>query len=209
VAQRSENLEPRIAKAETALESLARDVETLTADVKSLAHSINQQGVNFETQIRELTAAVTSAAAPKRTDWGTLISAFGLMLAIGASALSPLYLRVNDLQAAVEKEETYRIAHEKMKLHPVGETRIDYMEVMLKEATLRNALDVKTLESKMVREIEMIDAHHKSAMDVLRREFDDVKAHGSGITRERLAILEDRLGVEKKRPAAPGDQPQR
>lgn len=84
-------LEPRVAKLETGL-------EILTRDVSSLAGIVREQGRNIEGEIQKLAVAVTQAAAPKKTDWATLISLAFLIIALGSAVFYPLNSQVQEMK---------------------------------------------------------------------------------------------------------------
>ena len=85
-------LEPRVAKLETGL-------EILTRDVSSLAGIVRDQGRNIEAEIQKLAVAVTQAGAPKKTDWATLISLAFLVIALGSAMFYPLNAQVQEIKA--------------------------------------------------------------------------------------------------------------
>ena len=77
------SLEPRIARMETS-------VSNLTDTMRELAGTVHDNVVNVDRQLQSLAIAVTQASGPRRTDWGTVISAIFLILAIGSAAFWPL-----------------------------------------------------------------------------------------------------------------------
>lgn len=77
------HLEPRVAKLETG-------VEILTKDVTALAQIVRDQGNSIERQIKDLAVQVTQASAPRRTDWSLVVSIAMFVLAAGAAIFSPL-----------------------------------------------------------------------------------------------------------------------
>jgi hypothetical protein len=90
------HLEPRVAKLETGLEMLTRDVA-------SLAQIVRDQGNNIERQIRDLAIGVTQAAAPKKTDWQTLIASAMLIMALGSAVFWPLNQTAENNKNEIEK----------------------------------------------------------------------------------------------------------
>lgn len=123
----STQLEPRVAKLETGL-------ELLTKDVASLAHIVREQGGNIENQIRELAVNITQAAAPRKTDWPTLIALIMLIMAIGSAVFWPLNqavgnnreeLRASDLRLQMEfKTADAEINHRLMAVEANMDRRI-------------------------------------------------------------------------------------
>ena len=108
----ADHLEPRVAKVETGLDMLTRDVA-------SLAQVVREQGVNIERQIRELAVGVTQAAAPRKTDWQTLIALVMLIMAIGSAVFWPLNQTANDNKQSLQHMEQQFHAHTQLQLHPV------------------------------------------------------------------------------------------
>lgn len=117
----SEYLEPRVAKVETGLDMLARDVA-------GLAQVVREQGVNIERQIKELAIGVTQAAAPRKTDWQTLIALVMLIMAIGSAVFWPLNQTANDNKQAVQRIEQQFHDHSQLQLHPVGQALLSRVE---------------------------------------------------------------------------------
>lgn len=186
-------LGPRVARVETELESVAKDIGNLTTDVRTLANSIRQQGENFETHLRQLHVAVTSAAGPRKTDWSAIISAVGVIVAIGTAAMSPLYLRVGDLQNSVATLSTVVREHIALPMHPVGEARIGFVEEGMRLAVKVNEEVILALETRLNQLVDANDKRLAGEFESIRKELHDVKYLGSPITRERLAVLEEQI----------------
>jgi septal ring factor EnvC (AmiA/AmiB activator) len=155
-------LEPRLATVEAQISTVTGQIRELADDVRDLSSTLRDQGVRVEGEIQKLLVGLTAAAAPKRTDWQALMTGVGLILAIGTAALSPLYLRMGDLQEADRENKKVMVGvakdlvqHTKLKLHPVGETRID------------------TLELATQKSLERIMKDTTEHNDVIRRELDD------------------------------------
>lgn len=77
------SLEPRVARLETGLEMISRDVTTLGSIVREQSH-------NIEGEIQKLAVSVTQAGAPRKTEWPTLIATLMLIMAIGSAVFWPL-----------------------------------------------------------------------------------------------------------------------
>lgn len=88
------DLEPRVAKLETGLEILTRDVTNLASIIREQSHSI-------EGEIQRLSVAVTQAGAPKKTEWPTLIAAGMLFIAVGSAVFAPLNQQANINKAEI------------------------------------------------------------------------------------------------------------
>lgn len=135
------HLEPRVARLETGL-------ETLTRNVTDLVNTMRENTTATNTKIDNLAIAVTQASAPKETNWGVVISAFGLILALGAAVLIPLNNATNDNKLAIQRHEQTMIEHMKLDMHPVGQSKIEALtrevEFNRLEMTKRDeALDIK------------------------------------------------------------------
>ena len=109
----TESLEPRVAKVETGLEMLTRDVA-------SLAQVVREQGVNIERQIRELAVGVTQAAAPKKTDWSLLLSLLMFILALGSAVFWPINQTAQESKHAIQTIEQKYNEHVQLPIHPVA-----------------------------------------------------------------------------------------
>lgn len=157
------NINPRIARIETELESVVRDLTLTSSAIRDLADTVQRQGQNFDEQLLKLHVAVTQAAGPRKTEWQTIISAVTLIVAIGASAMSPLYLRLADTR-----------------------TRVDQHERIFSDS-------IQTLDNKLQNETKLVIARVEEKADFLQRQFDQVQRDGSPITRERLAVLESKI----------------
>ena len=169
------DLEPRVAKLETGIEQLARNMTELTSIVR-------EQGKTSETQIQGLLVAVTTAAGPRKTDWGTIIASVGLVMVIGAAAFSPLYLRVGDLQTTDIRFEERFERHRELTLHPVGQAKVDSLEKSLIESKITLKEEIEKLDAKLQKEYQLMSdvqkesskGHDKSIADLdtrLQREF--------------------------------------
>lgn len=135
------SLEPRVARLETGLEQLAKNVSEMATAVRENASSTN-------TKIDNLIVAVTQAQAPKKTDWGVFISAIGLIVALGAAVLIPLNNATQDNKQAIEKYHESMVDHMKLDMHPVGQAKVDALvrevEVNRAEMAKRDEqLDIK------------------------------------------------------------------
>jgi hypothetical protein len=128
-------LEPRVAKLETGL-------EILTRDVSSLAGIVRDQGRNIEGEIQKLAVAVTQAGAPKKTDWATLISLAFLIIALGSAVFYPLNSQVQEIK---EREAVFQssVTH-------TAERQETLMNRELELVTLRIDARLNKLESNDV-----------------------------------------------------------
>lgn len=106
-------LEPRVAKLETGLEILTRDVTTLASVVR-------EQGSNIEHEIQKLAVGVTQAAGPRKTDWSTIISALLLIMAIGSAVFWPLNQTSQNNKSDIQQLSQEFKNHQQLDNHPVG-----------------------------------------------------------------------------------------
>jgi cytochrome c biogenesis factor len=124
-----------VAKLETAL-------EILTRDVTSLAGMVREQSRNIEGEIQRLAVAITEANAPKKTEWTMLIHLGMLIIAIGSAIFWPL-----NQTALNNKEEIHELrqvveAHVLSEGHPVTISRLNKVESNNDE---RNKADMEEL----------------------------------------------------------------
>jgi hypothetical protein len=154
----------RIATVEAKVSTLDTNLHDLAVDVKDLASIVRTQGENIETQIQQLMVAVTNAASPHKIDWSSMIALIVLLMAIGAAALSPLYLRIGDLQHESQVLDERFKAHEQLKLHPVGEAKIEYLEKTTALQVDTAAKAILALDVKLQKEGQLINDTLKEQM---------------------------------------------
>lgn len=135
LARKDYTLEPRVAKLEVGL-------DRLTEDLKDLATVVRQQGKSVEAEIQKLVVAVTQAQGPRKTDWGVLIAAAGLFLAIGGAAFWPLNQQVQELKISQTANHQLIVEHQKMDNHPVGTALVQRLEEQLKLHIQQNVKDI-------------------------------------------------------------------
>ena len=187
----SMDIEPRLATVETQIGSVTGQLRELANDVRDLSSTLRDQGVRVEGEIQKLLVGLTNAAAPRRTDWQALLTGVGLILAIGGAALSPVYLRLSDVQTAVHDnaKSVVQVAkaltdHSKLKLHPVGETRIDALEHSVISTFDRIEKDKEKdhliLHQDLTREIaplkEMIQGLHANILEGVREDQQELRS---------------------------------
>jgi hypothetical protein len=186
------NLEPKVAKLESDIAAVTRDLGSLTLTVRDLSNVVRVQGDRTAQQIEQLLVSVTNASAPKKTDWQALMAAAALILAIGTAALSPMYLRVNDIQQKSESVATELREHQKLAMHPVGAARVEIIDRTSIQTALENKEAIKALDLKLQRDTGLITETIKENMKNIQYELEEVKENGSPILRERLTILEEK-----------------
>ena len=172
-----------MARIETELESVQRDVGIISADVRSLSVAIRQQGDLFTEQLRQLNISVVNAAAPRKLDYSVILTAIALVMAIGAAVLSPIYLQIASLQKIAEAHRDEFVSHSKLDMHPVGLTRINALERSLYEAVTRREKATEELKEQLNGEVSSLRVDLETKVDALReKEVPTI--------RERIIILE-------------------
>ena len=162
-----EQNELRLAKAETNIESLARNVTTLSESVRELFGLVRSQGERTEKQIQELLVGVTNASGPRKTDWQLVISAIALILALGAAIFAPLNMRLNDNKAALEKLSDKLDTHVALPSHPVSGVRMDTLAEELRERETRNAAAILATDLKLQQEYQLVTSKNCDAITAL------------------------------------------
>jgi hypothetical protein len=175
-------LESRVGKVEAHLDSVTRQISDLTADVRDLATSIKIQGTQTEDQIKSLLVAVTNASGPRKTDWNTIALAAGVVVTIGIAVLSPLTMQINSNVIGLEKNQSKIEHHLEGPGHLPALSKIESLEKALKE-----------LDSRLQRENTIINENFQDKITNLKKELQDFGINGSVLTRERLAIIENKL----------------
>lgn len=158
-------LEPRVAKLETGLEILTRDVATL-------AQVTREQGINIEKQIQQLAVGVTQASGPRKTDWSVIISALFLVMAISSAVFWPLNQTSQNNKVEVQALEQKISDHFKLPLHPVGQARIDQMQKTLDDTIFTSQHDLDALDKKLQKEIELITSEIKTQINAISAKYD-------------------------------------
>jgi hypothetical protein len=175
-------LEPRVAILESGLNILTKNVNDLTTAVKD-------NSVSMEDKLERLTIAVTQAQAPKKTDWGTIIAAIALILAIGSAVFWPLNQSAHQNRLDIEKTLLISDAHQKLELHPVGQALVQRLESQIKDHITMNA---KMMEDHMVEARNMhaiIEKHTEEKIDFQQKLHNlDMKS-----LRERTDLYFDKL----------------
>lgn len=118
------HLEPRVVKLEASLDILTKNVTDLTTAVR-------ENAINLDIKLERLTVAVTEAAAPKKTDWSTIMAAVMMIMAIGAAVLIPLNNLTQDNKVAIERCHESLAGHIKIDMHPVGWALVQRLESKL------------------------------------------------------------------------------
>jgi hypothetical protein len=174
-------LEPRVAQLEVGL-------DRLTDDVANLANVVREQGSQMEQEIQKLVVAVTQAAAPRKTDWSTIIAGVMLILAIGSAAFWPLSQTVQENKQTIEQIRQDVVDHKQLQLHPVGMALVQRLESQLQD-------HVKSNEKMM--ESHMNDAKEMHA--VLEKHFEEMIASQQKIHDLELKALKEKVDLHNDR----------
>jgi hypothetical protein len=147
---KGESLEPRVAKLETGLEILTRDVQSLALVVREQSH-------NIESEIQKLAIAVTQAAAPRKTEWSTLIATMMLIMAIGSAVFWPLNQTAANNASELKATQIILSQHISQESHPVAgvrlnilESRVNKVEANESERNKAELDELRGLRSKMM-----------------------------------------------------------
>jgi hypothetical protein len=165
--QHESHLEPRVARLETGLETLTRNVSEMATSIRENALATNQK-------IDNLAIAVTQAQAPKKTDWGLFVSAIGLILALGAAVLIPINNAANDNKYRIEQYHQSMVEHMKMDNHPVGAALVQRLEEQLKTHIENNNREFQNHVAMDTKETEEIRRNFREEMESMTK-FTDAK----------------------------------
>ena len=198
-------LEPRVARLETGL-------ETLTRNVSEIAISMRENTTAINGKIDGLAIAVTQANAPKKTDWGLFISAIGLILALGAAVLIPLNSSTKDNKQQIEAYHSSMIEHQKLDMHRVGSARVDAVvkdmdlirsDLVKRDTELDNKIQKETqlMTGLLAANIEALDKRLQIEMG-LKNEIVMANIKGNAVSiaaHERQDELEQKLAAAELR----------
>ena len=144
------HLEPRVARLEVGL-------ETLTKNVSDLTITIRDNNLEVSRQLASLQVSVTTAAGPKRTDWSVILTAIGLILAIGAAVFVPINNSTKDNKDAIVRVQDTMTEHMKLNLHPVGQALVQRLEEQISAHTLLNDRAMKEHSERDTEEFNALD----------------------------------------------------
>lgn len=144
------HLEPRVARLETGLETLTRNVSDLTVSLREYSSETNRK-------LDTLSIAVTTAQAPRRTDWGVLISAFALIMALGAAVLVPINNATSENRQYLKDMHQEFVDHKNLTLHPVGSALVNRLETQMALHATQDKEEIATLGKNMSSEIESVN----------------------------------------------------
>lgn len=171
------NAEVRLTRVETEVESLAFSLDKLVTTVDKQSLEIKQQSSETNRQLQHLIGAVTAASGPKNTDWKMLISLGLFILAIGGVAFSPMFIQIADNKTELTRLTDRAIEHQKLNLHPVGESRVDALEAMMVRLAKDNREAIVALDAKLVHEVMLADTGLRDRIDAHRLAQDEAARH--------------------------------
>lgn len=185
--------QPRLARLEADVEAINHNLNSLSSTVNELAKSVSNQSSLFGEQVKTLMVAVERAGGPRKTDWQVLISGLTLVLALGMSAGTPMMMQIRDSKTRLDEVVAEVREHHKLPMHPVGESRLGAIERTLNQQIDFNKTSVDALDKRLTNQLAL-------TTETLDKKLNDVIVLGSPITRERLAIIEQKLSIQPAHP---------
>lgn len=177
------HLEPRVAKLETGLEILTRDVTTLASVVR-------EQGQNIEHELQRLAVGVAAASGPRKTDWATIISAIMLVMAIGSAVFWPLNQTAQNNSAAIQSIEQKFDEHQRLQLHPVGAALMQRLEGQLHDHIANNQRENDSQNAAWSKELDLLTERINARLAKLEtNESDRNKSDLEELRALRLRVL--------------------
>lgn len=181
------HLEPRVARLETGLETLTRNVSDLTVTLREYASETNHK-------LDTLSVSVTTAAGPRRTDWSVIFAGIALIIAIGAAAIVPLNNSTNDNKSNISRTDDILSDHMKLNLHPVGAALLQRLEEQIVAHTVANE---RTMKEHIERDVQTFtDLNQKCHTELelvtknLEQQLDAVNKHLTFFTEKVLIRVE-------------------
>ena len=162
--QNDRHLEPRVARLETGLEVLTRNVSEMVVSIRENANTTNQK-------IDSLVVAVTTAQAPKKTDWSLFISIGFFILALGSAVFWPLNKGVQDNKDSIVRNHESMVEHQKLDMHPVGMAKV---EALMKDLDMTRGELVKRdadLDMKIQKETQLMTSLLSANIEALDKRF--------------------------------------
>ena len=184
----------RLVKVESDVKTFGDELRELSGDVRSLTSTVRLQGDQTSSAIARLSEAVVRSTAPKETQWlpiiSTVLSAVGIIVIIGGLVFWPIVRELNRLGAEFSK-------HESLKLHPVGEARIDALENALENTGERNAKAITALEHQLEKRAEQLASTTDKNAAAIQVQLESMRDRSIPPIVERLAILETKVNHGK------------
>jgi hypothetical protein len=130
-------LEPRVVRLETGL-------DILTKNVNDIAISMRENAMNLDNKMGELTIAITTAQAPKKTDWSLFVSIGFFIMALASAVFWPLNQQTQNNKETIAQTHNSMVEHIKLDMHPVGLALVNRLEMQIKEHVSTNERELKT-----------------------------------------------------------------
>ena len=144
------HLEPRVARLETGLETLIRNVNDMAIAMRENVTATNQK-------IDALVVAVTQAQAPKKTDWSLLLSIGFFILALGSAVFWPLNKTSQDNKTELTALEQKFDAHLTLPGHPLSQAKVEGLQKDIDQRWSTYILQYKELDDKIQRETTLMN----------------------------------------------------
>ena len=163
------SLEPRVAKLETGL-------DTLTKEVSLLSSVVRDQGKNIENGMRQLSIDVTSAMGPKKTDWSVIFAGLFLIMAIGSAVFFPLNRSITEIKDQIRYIQDTMVNHVKLDMHPVGNALITKLENEMRLHSLFDDKMFSDLDKRIQRDMDSFSKFFCEKLESNKREQDAFNA---------------------------------
>ena len=147
--QHESHLEPRVARLETGLETLTRNVSEMAVSIRENANATNQK-------IDGLIVAVTNAQAPRKTDWSLFLSIGFFILALGSAVFWPLNKTAQDNKDAIGAVQQKFESHLTLPAHPLAQAKIDALTKEVEVNRAEMAKRDEQLDTKIQRETQLM-----------------------------------------------------
>jgi vacuolar-type H+-ATPase subunit I/STV1 len=180
------HLEPRVARLETGLETLTRNVSEMAVSIRENATTTNQK-------IDSLVIAVTQAQAPKKTDWSLFISIGFFIMALGSAVFWPLNKTTqdnhNEIVAIQQKFEN----HQQLEMHPVGKALVERLEGQLASHISLNERELKEHDDADAKMFENLDKKLQTEYQLVNNTLDTKIANLNDKHNLQLQALDEQM----------------
>jgi hypothetical protein len=117
----------------TAVES---EVRALTANVAQLTNLVREGHEATRIEIQKLGQQIGMMS---RANWPVYFGAISIVMAVGAAAMGPTWLRINTMETDLKELHHAQISHSQLPIHPMAaeqirliDWRLDHIEQTLK-----------------------------------------------------------------------------
>jgi hypothetical protein len=139
------HLEPRVARLETGLETLTRNVSEMAVSMRENSNDTNRK-------IDALIVSVTQAQAPKKTDWSLFVSIAFLIMALASAVFWPLSQQTQNNKEDLKALHTSYVDHTRLDMHPVGQARVNALVKSADETRMELTKRDADLDTKIQKE---------------------------------------------------------